>query len=235
MQGRIDKLENHYIICGFGRMGQVVCQQLAEDNLPFCVIDRGAEALREAKQKDYLCVYGESSDEDVLRRAGLDRAKALVACVSTDADNLFLILTARELNPGLQIIARAADAKSEPKLLRAGANRVVAPYMIGGQRIAQALLKPSVVDFIEIAARRRRMDLIMEEATVEVGSPLAGKSIKEAAIRQTMGLIIVAVKPSNGDMKFNPKATLRIAGGDVLIALGEKKELTKLEDACRAG
>lgn len=228
VQKRIDATRGHHVICGFGRMGRIVCRELANEHLPFVVMDADEHAIEEAEEAGYLALRADATDEDSLGSAGIERAAGLVAVLSSDADNLYVILCARAMNPKLKIIARADQERSEQKLLRAGADRVVAPYLIGGARIAQALLRPSVLDFVEIATCRTRMDLLMEETQVSERSRLCGKTVRDSSIRSELGLIIVAVKRPSGDMQFNPPADLRFEAGDVLLALGERASLQRL-------
>jgi voltage-gated potassium channel len=169
----------------------------------------------------------------VLRRAGIERARALVTVAASDADNLYITMTARLLNDKLLIVARAEDEAAEKKLKRAGANRVVSPYAIGGQRVAQAVLRPAVMDFIELATKSEHLELQIEETEVATGSGLAGQSLKDSAVRQDLGIIIVAIKKPGGRMVFNPEPASILEPGDLLITLGHRQQLDRLEKLAR--
>lgn len=229
----LKKLKDHYIICGFGRMGSYICKKLANENLPFVVIEKNKDLGLRLEAEGYLHLIDDSSREEVLKEAGIEKAKALVSVVSSDADNVFIVLTARQLNPNLYIISRAAEESSETKMYKAGANKVISPYKIGGERMALAILKPSVLDFIEIAtgiSKSEDASLRMEEILITANSSLCGKTIVESKIRETTGVIIVAVKKPDESMEFNPKPDYKIEPNDIFIALGSSKHLSLLED-----
>jgi len=229
----IEKLKDHYIICGFGRMGAYICKRLKEQNIPFVVIEKDPSMEIRIESEGYLYLIDDSTREEVLITAGIERAKGLVSVVSSDADNVFIVLTARQLSSDLYIISRSAEESSEQKMIKAGANKVISPYIIGGERMALAILKPSVVDFIEVTTGGRHekgAPLKMEEILVLEGSSLCGKTILESKIRDITETIIIAVKKNDGRMEFNPKPKYRIEAGDIFIALGNKEHLSKLED-----
>lgn len=229
LEKRIKELKNHYIICGYGRMGKIICRELKEKNIKFVVIEKNAENIPHDRE-DMLIFEGDATRDDVLKEMGIERAKGLISVLPTDAENLFVVLSARELNPKLFIVARAGEEGSEQKLLRAGADRVVSPYHIGGLRIAHTVLKPAVVDFIEFATKSGNIDLQMEEITIKEGSRLAGQTLDECGIGRDLGIIIVAIKKPTGDMRFNPTFKTTIKTGDTLIALGEVSKLKILEE-----
>ncbi|GAB4441451.1 MAG: potassium channel protein [bacterium] len=229
----IEKLRDHYIICGFGRMGAYICKRLKEQNIPFVVIERDPSMEIRIENEGYLYLIDDSTREEVLLTAGITRAKGLVSVVSSDADNVFIVLTARQLNSNIYIISRSAEESSEQKMLKAGANKVISPYTIGGERMALAILKPSVVDFIEITTggkSDKESPLKMEEIMVSDISPLCGKTILESKIRDITETIIIAIKKGDGKMEFNPKPHYKIEAGDVFVALGNSEHLSKLED-----
>ncbi len=229
----IEKLKDHYIICGFGRMGNYICKRLREQNIPFVVIEKDPTNELRLEAENYLYLIDDSTREDTLISAGIYRAKGLVSVVSSDADNVFIVLTARQLNPDIYIISRAAEENSEQKMIKAGANKVISPYTIGGERMALAILKPSVVDFIEITTggkREKGSSLKMEEILVLESSSLCGKTLLESRIRELTETIIIAIKKNDGRMEFNPKPRYRIEAGDIFIALGNNEHLSKLED-----
>jgi voltage-gated potassium channel len=228
LEKKIKELKDHYIICGYGRMGKIICRELKENKIKFVVIEKKPDILEEIE--DILLVQGDATKDEILKGAGITRAKGLISVLPTDAENLFVVLSARELNPYLFIVARAGEEGSEQKLLRAGADRVVSPYHIGGLRIAHTVLKPAVVDFIEFATKSGNIDLQMEEITIQEDSKLAGFTLDECGIGRDLGIIIVAIKKHTGDMEFNPTFKTTINIGDTLIALGEVSKLKILED-----
>lgn len=231
LEKKIRLLKDHYIVCGYGRMGQIICGELKTKRIPFIVIEKD---IREVDTDEgSLFVFGDATKDDLLKDAGIERAKGLVSVLSTDAQNLYVVLSARGLNPKLLIIARAGEEGSEQKLIRAGADRVVSPYHIGGLRIAHTLLKPAVVDFLEFATKTGNIELQMEEVSVESKSELAGASLYEKGIGSRLGVIIVAIKRADGSMKFNPTSKTVIHEGDVLIALGEVPKLVELEQVAK--
>jgi voltage-gated potassium channel len=228
LERKIKELKNHYIVCGYGRMGKIICRELREKHIRFVVAEKSPDILRE--DEDTLIFEGDATKDEVLRELGIERAKGLISVLPTDAENLFVVLSARGLNPGLMIVARAGEEGSEQKLLRAGADKVVSPYHIGGLRIAHTVLKPAVVDFIEFATKSGNIDLQMEEVKIEESSRLIGRSLDECGIGRDLGIIIVAIKKADGEMKFNPTFRSTIKAGDTLIALGEISKLKHLED-----
>jgi voltage-gated potassium channel len=226
---KIEKLENHYIICGYGRMGKIICREMIQSNAPFIIAEKDPGVIASI-DKDILAIQGDSTQDAVLKEAGIERAKGLISVLSTDADNLYVVLSARGLNPKLRIVARASEEGVEKKLMRAGADSVVSPYFIGGLRIAHTILKPAVVDFIEFATKSGNIELQMEEIQVKESSSITDKALDECGIRKEMGIIIVAIKRESGEMEFNPKSTSIIRKGDTLVAMGETKQLKALED-----
>ena len=225
----IKRLSGHYIICGFGRIGEIIARQLQERGVPLVVVDNKPENLARLEQSGYYLVAGDATREEVLQEAGIERARGLVAVVSSDADNVYIVLTARSINPNLHIVARAEEKGAERKLLRAGADRVESPYEMGGRKMAYAILRPTVTTFIELATQEG-VDLSMEEIAVGPGSSLAGVALKDSGIRQKLDLILVAIKRAGGEMLFNPTLETPILAGDTLIALGLRKNLEALEE-----
>jgi voltage-gated potassium channel len=230
MERNLAELRNHMIICGYGRMGRYVCQEFSKQGLPFVLIDRRPEVLQDFALPHGIALPGDATSDEVLRRAGVERARALVTVAASDADNLYITLSARLLNDKLFIVARAEAELAEEKLTRAGANRVVAPYAIGGAKVAHAVLRPAVVDFIELATRTEHLDLQIEETLIHSGSQLAGNTLHASHLRQNLGVIVVAIKKSNGHMVANPPGEAIMEAGDTLIALGARQSLDKLED-----
>jgi len=228
LQKHIQKLHHHYIICGFGRIGEIIARQLKERHIPFVVVENQPELVAGLEEAGYDILVGDATKEEVLLEAGIERAKGLITVVSSDANNVYITLTARSLNPDLFIGARAAESGSEQKLLRAGADRVESPYELGGRKMAQTILRPNVVTFLELAMKED-VDLSMEEIPVASTSSLVGMALKDSGIRQKLNTIIVSIKRANGDMIFNPSPGTQIEAGDTLIALGVRQQLEVLE------
>lgn len=228
LEKKISELKDHYIICGYGRMGKIISKELKGGNLSFVVIEKNPDTLEE--KEDILFLEGDATKDEILKNAGIEKAKCLISVLPTDAENLFVVLSAKELNPNIFIVARAGEEGSEKKLFRAGADRVVSPYHIGGLRIAHTVLKPAVVDFIEFATTSGNIDLQIEEIPIQEDSKLAGLTLDKCGIGRDLGVIIVAIKQPTGDMKFNPTFSSTINAGDTLIAVGETSKLKILED-----
>ncbi len=231
----LEDLNLHFIICGFGRIGQIVAREFSRQHVPFVIIERDGEHMQAAIDAGYLAVEADASSEDVLRRVGISRARGFIAAVSTDADNVFAILTARLLRPDLFIIARAETEDVKAKLIKAGADRVLSPYQIGGLQLAQTALRPAVVDFVQLATSSDNLDLNMEQVQIEPGAPLAGRTIIDANLRQRFGVVVVGIQRANGAMEFNPSPDAVMAVGDYLVVLGQAKNLRELEAAAGRG
>ncbi|MEW6188166.1 MAG: NAD-binding protein [Thermodesulfobacteriota bacterium] len=229
LEKQINQLDGHYIVCGFGRIGRMVTQLLTEKPIKVVVIERDPEQIPLFQEKKIPFISGEATSEENLIRAGIEKAKGLVAAASSDADNVYITLTARGLNPGLFILARAAEESSKMKLTRAGADKVVSPYDIGARSMANTILRPTVIDFIELAMHNRSLDLQMEELTVEAASEIKDLTLMESAIRKDFDLIVVAIKKKTGEMIFNPSPQAKIQVGDTLVALGDRDNLSRLE------
>jgi voltage-gated potassium channel len=227
LERKIKDLKNHYIVCGYGRMGRAVVDELLSKGRDIIAIEKNPV---DAGEKDNLILLeGDATKDELLERAGIQKARGLVSVLPTDAENLYVVLSARVLNPKLLIYTRAGDESSEKKILRAGADRVVSPYHAGGIRIANMILKPDVVDFIEFATRSGFLHIQLEEVKVRPGSTLEGKTLELAGIGRDLGVIILAIKKPDGEMHFNPTARTVIEHGNILIALGEKSKLDLLE------
>jgi voltage-gated potassium channel len=229
LEKQISQISGHYIICGFGRIGRTVSQLLREKPIEVVVIEKDLGTIPLFQEKNILYVIGEATSEENLLKAGIVRAKGLVAAVSSDADNVYISLTARGLNPDLFILARAAEESSITKLTRAGADKVVSPYDIGARSMANTILRPTVIDFIELAMHNHNLDLQMEELTVGAQSEIKNLTLMESDIRKDYDLIVVAIKKRSGEMIFNPSSQAKIQVGDILVALGDRKNLTHLE------
>jgi voltage-gated potassium channel len=229
MERRIADLRRHVIICGYGRVGKYVCDEFARRKLPFLIVDRDPQRLADLDLPHGHTLLGDATADGTLREAGIDHARALVVVVATDADNLFITMSARLLNPNIPIIARAEEEATIEKLRRAGATRVVSPYLIGGNRVAHAVLNPSVVDLIEVATSREHLDLQIQEVRIGPGSSLPGRTIADSGVRTDIGLILVAIKRGDGHMEFNPADRALMQDGDILIVMGRREQLDRAE------
>jgi voltage-gated potassium channel len=230
VEKKIESMKDHYIICGYGRIGSLICREFAAEQLPFVVIESHQDVIERLEEGGHPYLRGNATEDETLLKAGIKRAKGLISVVTSDTENVYITLTARGLNPGLYILARSGDPGSEIKLQRAGANKVVSPYQIGGSRMAQAILKPNVVDFIEIATGRGHYDLQMEEIFIPDRSPFAGKNLLDAGFRRETGVIIIGIKKASGQMVFNPDSRSIIEAKDTLIVLGQGSAVAKLEN-----
>ncbi|MBU2502477.1 NAD-binding protein [bacterium] len=232
MLREIEKIQNHYIVCGHGRMGEILCEQLQLEGVPFVVVEGDPELAEILADKGYKVVLGDATEDQVLERAGVTRARGLVAVVSRNEDNLYITLSAREMcrtaNPRLYILSRATDQRAGLKIERAGADRVISPYVIGGMRLVQALLRPTVYDFVDLATHSGGLDLMFEELTIGPGSGLEGVAIKDSGIRKNYDVIVIGIKSASGAMTFNPGPGTILHTGDVLITLGDKSQLVRL-------
>jgi voltage-gated potassium channel len=235
VQRAIEKASGHVVVCGFGSMGQMVCKELLAKPVEFVVVDRDADKLRLAEAEGRLCVAGDATEDAVLEAAGIRQARGLVAALSTDADNVYVVLSARQLNPNLLIVARAEDDRSERKLLHAGATRVVSPYAIGGHRMAHALLRPTVLDVIDLATHSRGLELQIEEVEVTAGSFCDGVTLQASGLREAAGLIVIAVRKPDADTTFNPTADTPIAARDRLVLMGQTGSLREVEQRLHDG
>ncbi len=232
----LEHIKDHFIICGYGRIGSTVAQQFRRQQIPYVVIEKNPERVHLAIDDGALGVEADASREEVLRRVGIDRARGLIAVVGTDAENVYAVLTARVLRPDLFIVTRAESEESTMKLKRAGADRVVSPYQIGGMQIAQTAVRPAVVEFVELATNADNLELAMEEVAIAPASEFANQSIVDANLRQRYGVIVVGIQRQDRRMQFNPEPETRIHPGDKLVVLGRPDTLKKLEaDAAPSG
>lgn len=225
----IDKLRDHYIVCGFGRVGRGAAAELHHAKVPFVVVDMNTDRVDLAMNAGMLAVVGDSTRDETLRHLGIDRARGLVAALATDADNLFVLLSAKGLNPRIYVAARAAEESAEQKMRRAGADAVFAPYSITGHRLAQALLRPHVVQFLDFTTQDIGMDVSIEQVRVSETSEVVSKTIKQMQLSRDLGVIVLAIRTSDGKMLFNPPADTAVRGGDYLIVMGQLEKLRGLE------
>jgi voltage-gated potassium channel len=231
----IDELDGHFIVCGFGRIGSVIADEFRQQNIPFVVVERDAARVEEALERGMLVVEADAAREETMKRLHIERARGLVAAVGTDAENVYTILTARVLAPGLFIVGRAETEDAERKIRRAGADRVVSPYAIGAQQMAQTALRPAVVDFVKLATQAGNLDLAMEQIRVGHGSTLADRTLVEANLRQRFGVIVVGIQRAGGRMEFNPSPDAVMKDSDQLVVLGRPASLRELETAAGQG
>ncbi|HTC35995.1 MAG TPA: NAD-binding protein [Bryobacteraceae bacterium] len=225
----INNLEDHIIVCGFGRVGRGAAHELQRAGVPFLIVDKSEDRVEWAIRDGMLAVLADATDDETLKNAGVMRAKGLIATLQSDADNLFVILSAKALKPGLQVSARVASEQSEKKMRLAGANHVFAPYDMTGNRMAQVMLKPHVVQFIDFTTKGMGLDVGIEQFSVSATSEFASKSLAESKIRSDLGVIVLAIRKSDGQMQFNPPAEAEIQAGDFLIVMGEAANLRRLE------
>lgn len=223
----IDALEDHYIVCGYGRVGRGSAQELRRANASFLIMDKDEDNVEEAIRAGMLAVLGDANRDENLLDAGIQKAKGLIATLSSDADNLFLILSAKALNPKLQVSARVTEEQAERKMRLAGADYVFAPYDMTGFRMAQALMKPHVFQFIDFTSKSMGLDVSMEQ--VRVGGYMQSRTLGELQIRRELGVIVLAIRKADGRMIFNPAADTVLDNGDYLVVMGEPSDLQKLE------
>jgi voltage-gated potassium channel len=225
----IDNLHDHIIVCGYGRVGRGAAHELKRAGVPFLVVDKNEERVEWAIRDGMLGVLADATDDETLKHAGILRAKGLIATLQSDADNLFVILSAKALKPSLQVSARVASEQSEKKMRLAGADHVFAPYDMTGNRMAQVMLKPHVFQFIDFTTKSMGLDVGIEQFSVPAASEMASKSLLETQIRKELGVIVLAIRKSDGRMLFNPPAEAEMEAGDFLIVMGELASLRKLE------
>jgi voltage-gated potassium channel len=224
----MSRLHKHFIICGAGRVGSRIIREMQRAECPFVVIERDQQKVVDLIEHGERVIVGDSTLEETLREAGVERAQGLAACLPDDADNLYVVLTARDLNENLHIVARAVEEQAEPKLIRAGANRVVSPIIIGSRRMAEALMKPAVADFMD-SITAENLDLGFEEVEIQPNSVYSGHKLKYTNIRSELDVVIIAIRRRGGDMIFNPSGDTKLETGDLLIAIGRAESLIELD------
>lgn len=227
---KLARLKNHYIVCGCGRIGRVICDKLQRENFDLVVIDKNPNLIETLEAMKWVYICGDAGDEALLQKAGIHQAKALIAALATDTDNVFLVLTARQLAPHIKIIARAGSDAAKAKLTAAGADTVEAPYENGAYTMAQRIIRPTVTNFLDLAfATHRHKDIQMEEIPITANSSLNGLMLKDSGIRQKYNLIIIAIKKEDDQMLFNPSFEALLRAGDTVVAVGEPTSLKRLE------
>jgi voltage-gated potassium channel len=226
---QIAKLKNHYIVCGYGRIGRVLTRYLTERYLNVVVIEKNTDRQMAMDEDGVLYLIGEATDENLLIKAGIKKAKGLITAVATDADNVFLTLIAKELNNDLFIVARAIQNTAKRTIQAAGAAKVISPYDLGARRMAHAILRPTVIKFLELAFTDESTDIMMEEIKVGAGSQLCNAALMDSGIRQKLDLIILTIKKADGTLLFNPKADTCIESDDTLVVVGKAKSVQRLE------
>jgi len=230
MERTVAKLKGHFILCGYGRVGQEIARIFTEEGVSFVIIDKDRENIATAEKDGYLYMPGDATSDEALEEAGIKRARGLVIAVGNDADSVYITLSARGLRPDLFIEARASSSAAGAKLKKAGANRIIAPYSLGARRMAELALRPAVVDFIDTVIRSRGRDLQMENITVSHDSALAGLTVEETRHRTKAAILTISRK--GGKLLVNPSREETIEAGDRLITLGTKKQLAALEEIC---
>jgi len=231
----IDNLKDHYIICGFGRVGRGAASELKHAGVPFVVVDSSPDRVERAMLSGMLAVAADATRDETLSQLGICRARGLVSALATDADNLFVLLSAKGLNPHLYVATRAAEEGAEEKMRRAGADAVFAPYSMTGHRLAQSMLRPHVMKFLDFTTNDLGEDINIEQVRVADDSDVASRTIKDIQVGREFGVIVMAIRPRSGGMLFNPSADTRIGGGDFLIVMGRQENLRALEDRLRGG
>jgi voltage-gated potassium channel len=234
VKAAIGRLNGHYILCGYGRVGRQVAREFAADDVPFVIVEQDQEVLEECLAQGYLALLGEASDDEVLEEAGILRAGGLIAAVDSDADNVFVVLSARKLNPKLHIVARASSDESAAKLEIAGADRTLSPYAVGGRRLASLATQPLVVDFLDVVTRGEKgIEFRLEEFSVPEDSTIAEHTIGELKIGERTGAIVLAIRTTEGNFDTTPSAGDRLHAGDTLIVLGSRGQIERLEQLMR--
>ncbi len=231
MENRLKKIKDHYIICGCGRMGQIVCERLEEEKIPYVVIDSNEETIQKLKETcDCIGIIGDASNEEVLLEAGVKKAKAVAALLPSDADNLYLVLTVRLLHPSIFVLSKVLEEEAEKKILQIGANKVVSPYKLSGLKLAQGLIRPTLVDFFDLIIRRQELSLSMEEFVVKKNSKIVNQSLIESDVRKQANVIVVASKRPGEDIVFNPSPDIQICTGDTLLVLGDDQGISEFQN-----
>lgn len=235
MDRKVEQLQNHAIVCGYGRVGQWAAQELARAGVPTLVIEQDEERRTHALEAGHVTVGGDATEDAVLQRAGIERARAVLCALREDADNVYLTLTARGLAAEVLIVARATDEATESKLRRAGADRVLSLYEIGGTRMAYLVQQPAVMDFLDVITHEADLDLRLEEVSIDPSSELVGRSLREARVREVSGTMVIAIRHHDGRVVVNPDPGARLEAGDALIVLGQEAQFERLHASSIGG
>ena len=236
-QRMLETLKDHYIVCGAGRVGRSVIRELQRGGVPVVLVDNDARRAEWGEQEGIPTIVADATQDETLKQARVMHAKGLVAAIASDAENVYVTLSAHVLNPELIISARASDEQAEAKLKRAGATTVLTPYAFIGHRLAQSMLRPHVLSFLDVAsafAGGENLEIETEQLHISEASPLCGRTLEEAHVRQTYGLIVLALRKAAGSMHFNPDGATRVERGDVLIAMGERSKLRRMGEDLKA-
>ena len=232
MDRQIHRLRNHYIVCGYGRMGRHVCDELEAERADYVVVEKDAALLEQLIGGKVLYIEGDATSDEALLRAGIEQAKGLITVVSSDAENVYTTLSAKTLNPDLFVVSRALQDETEPKLRKAGADRVIKPYEHVGQRMAQLLLRPGIVEFMDTVAHEAGKDIKIEEIVISGGSQLVGHSLFDSPIRNELNIIVIVIHRQDDELIYNPSSTVELRAGDHMIAVGDKDNLRRLAELC---
>lgn len=227
-------LSGHTVVCGYGRMGRIVCAELERQRKRFVVIDSSPDLLKDLPYKYGLPLPGDATADDLLRKAGVERARAVITVVGSDSANLYVTLTARLLAPQVLIVARAEEEEAEVKLRKVGANKVISPYLAGGHRAVQAVFRPTVLHFMEMATRPEFLDLQIEEVKLAAASPLCGQTVRGSKLQHDLGIVVVGIVRPGGELVYNPPGDTLLEAGAVLLALGQRRQLDRLEEIAGA-
>ncbi|MDA8162500.1 MAG: potassium channel protein [Desulfobacteraceae bacterium] len=227
MEKAISSLSQHFIICGYGRIGRSIADNIYKEGHPIVVIENDPATIKDANRADFLYIEGDATQDEYLIKAGIERAKGIICVLRSDADNVYITLTSRLLNPGLLIVARAGDPRAEKRMIQAGANRVVSPYEIGARRMALAVLKPTVIEFLDLALHSSVFDIFIEEVTIDAKSAIDGLSLQDAGLRQKTGVTVLAIQKLANKMILSPDPHYILKGGDAVITLGSQKGLAE--------
>lgn len=232
MDKQIRRLRNHYIVCGYGRMGRQVCTELEAERADYVVIEKDETMLEQLISGGVLYVQGDATNDEALLRAGIEHAKGIITVVSSDPENVYTTLSAKTLNPNVFVVSRALQDETESKLRKAGADRVIKPYEHVGQRMAQLLLRPGIVEFMDTVAHEAGKDIKMEEIIISDESRLVGRSLLDSPIRDELNIIIVVIHRQDGELIYNPASTVELRAGDHMIAVGDRDNLRRLAELC---
>ena len=228
MQKKISKLEKHYIVCGYGRLGKVICSELKVRRQPLVVIDNKQSSVQKAEKNGLLWILGDATVDEVLINAGIKRAKGLISVLNTDAANIYITISAKFLNPHLTIVTRAENENAEKKMFQVGATKVISPYKIGASRMALAVLKPTLTEFLDLASHSVGFDLDIEQIEIGPGSELDGKALKDISLRERTGVMVIAIKERGKEMSLQLRPDKPLKAGDIIVALGSRGGIRKV-------